>query len=1417
MIYKLFKHRTKPKSLTKRADRKNIFRISCIKNDHGFYVYALENTSEKRKIFVPRFVFGKFRACVREIYIEQKTAKSLTPLERSVNFSNHEYFYFKSSRMDLDNLIIQDIEQRSGSSGYITVGRRSLNALDALLYNSALAHPNDVLESIISYHKLFQFSFVKGSKSITSDLSLRKDVLQRITNYRPNLAEKLSSNEKNAISKAPSSPPQNNPSTKSKAGGDYYQPKLGERFHEKDIRVDYAEIFGDRKVLLGLKEESENSQDSKSKAPLLQYSIPLTTQEIKAFNEGRFYFELDAQRSSEFRSQFIGDRTSDFYLGFEIVDSLFTIKKTLKTFQFPLYYIRIRIRESGRGIHLESTEDGRIYLNHLALAHLVEKFSNKRTGIDPIDDFFNTLLAQHISVDQLNDRISLTRHLPVKDDIFDRTREILFGYADENGLGGILGGLKFNGVECDLFSVNLYRAPKLQAPIDQALEHDLDRIHHIAHQKMNRFYDSLLGRFLTPELTAKTHNDTWLDDLTWVPGRLPQSTRKLFERLQCHDLLLLEGPPGTGKTHTIMNLLLQCICNKKRALIVSDQKGAIEALVEKIQQYLSSERNGHSSGRSHNDLLFNAIKIVDEIDVNNTNLTEVLDKLVKPLKTSNVGTINIRENIEKKLQTLDQQLAQLDATINNKLSLHMGSDLPFENIEPHKYEFQTNTSSLVEFLEILLDSKNKHRTLISNFINNRRQLIKANMEQCYSYFNLSSVNADPSRTNEDISILKGDISILSKLSKSMIESKEDFLELLGTSMRHELIRHLETVFEEQLLKSRRVLTRVEQKLRIGFRSELQRQAQLLLEMVNNQVQILKFSKSCSADLWKLLREIHESIRLNDRPNQALALFFSVSRNFNSAASNTHTSIQSDLEKIAKVYEQRDQLVYERLVACLHEIAQHATTTKHSSGTDASTRIMALIEDLKQFSSIPKSGAVFDEFKEALYETFPIWIVRKQVVPFLLPCKEQSFDLVIIDEATQCRVDDAMSLLFRAKKLLVVGDDKQTVLQKNSSTDDYLFKDHELDEHLRSTQARGFKGGGSHIFALVKSIKQASVMLDEHYRCPPEIIEFSNKYVYEDELKVMQWRLPEHPCPVVVDTSEFQVETSKKATSGKFKGIETQMIDRFMDYVERSIAEIETTSGKKINIDTDVALCYFLMKNEPYIKHVKDKLLNKLKRGEVLLDGAGAALQGKERDYIFYLWDVTRYNLAAFSQGDDEDKRKGELNVLMSRPKKKAFHFLHRNFEQLEHRRSNITHYLSQALLRQQQNSDSEQSAVSDENVSLFLSLLKFALNSSGQRGTKEALRRIQTQSIDIRTDIVVGDPLKVVDMIAFTKDIRKTIGIVDLAGFGAENNSSEAIIDYYFQLKRAVPNIDPVFMFPYELIDGHCEAFRSLITKLEAI
>jgi hypothetical protein len=1405
--------------LTRRGDRRNAFRIQRFNNDHGLQVYALENTAEQRKIFIPRFIFGRFRAQVSTIVDEELGNKVPTPFEFTVSFLNREYFYFKSATADIDNLIIQDIEEREGSSGYLTVSRRSLKALEQMLYSDKLQHPNDVLEEIISYHKLFQFSFVKGSKSITSDLSLRKDVLQSIERYTPSLAQKVLIDPQDAKQdkKADAGKRPGKSRGKRKAGENLYKPKLGERFNEKDIRVDYDEIFGGMRLSLAASPEADDGEAGRGrkKKPLSQFVIPLETAEIKAFDKQRFYFELSPSEASEFRERFINDRSAEFFLGFEIVDALFSFNRSIRTFRFPLYYMRVRIRESGRGVYLEALHDGRIFLNHLALAQLVDRFSDNVAGSDPVDRFFQTLLAQDVSVDRLNDRIRLSRYLPVKEAIFDRSREILFGYQDENGKGGILGDLQVQGIEVDLQSVFLYRAPKLQSAVDQALDLDLEQINRIAHTSSKRFYASLLGRFLTPEIRDGERPRQPFAPVLWMPGALPLSTRTLVDRLDRHDILLLEGPPGTGKTYTIMNLLLHCINSRQKVLVVSDQQAAIEALVEKLQEYLVGDQAGTPTERKWKELLFSAIKVVDRVQTGDQALPELVADLADTFKVQELepGSAGQGENLDRKIGRLGEQIEKLKAQIEDKMLASLGEQTPFDRRVVRQGDGNVDIPSLVEFLGLAGSRKTRHREIVDAFVAHRCMLVESGMDECYPFFKIPAKNF-----RDEIQRLRDDARLLTGILQARPGTVDALQELTLDHPRHEIVRYLETRMQRWHAPNIGLLARLLRRFRNRFAPPLRDAAQGLLQAVQGQIELLKMADDWSEGLWRLLRELHEAIRIGE-PHPALTLYRNYSRQSGidvGVDPARGSSIQGDLEQIEDLFEQQDKVVRERLAENLRDIVRGATGARREAGTNSITSILALVDSLKQFTSLGESGEVFEELRQKLFETFPVWVVRKQVVPFLLPCEEQSFDLVIVDEATQCRVDDAMPLMFRAKKILVVGDDRQTVLQKESVIDDYLFRDHELDEHLRSTQARGFKGGGSHIFALVKAIKQASVLLDEHYRCPADIIEFSNRYVYDGELNVMQWRLPEHEAAVVVDYSENNVDASKKPTSGKFKGIETGMIDRFMDFVVSNLKAIEKTSGRRIHVDTDVALCYFLLKNEPYVKQVKEHYLRKLNRGDNLLDGAGAALQGKERDYVFYFWDITRYNLGAFKQGDDAEKRKGELNVLMSRPKKKAFHFLHRNFEQLEHGRSNISSYLWQAYHRQQQAGQRTEGNALDE--SLLGSLLNFTLSTSGNRGLKDVRRNVAESLLEFRENIVVGDAGRQVDLIAYANgDAREVVGVVDLSAFGCEAGVGRSVVDYYFQLKRVSPGIDPVFVMPHELIEENGQTFRALMQKLELL
>ncbi|PSH02711.1 MAG: very short patch repair endonuclease [Acidobacteria bacterium] len=124
---------------------------------------------------------------------------------------------------------------------------------------------------------------------------------------------------------------------------------------------------------------------------------------------------------------------------------------------------------------------------------------------------------------------------------------------------------------------------------------------------------------------------------------------------------------------------------------------------------------------------------------------------------------------------------------------------------------------------------------------------------------------------------------------------------------------------------------------------------------------------------------------------------------------------------------------------------------------------------------------------------PCWIMSHSRVSETLPAEIGLFDLVIIDEASQSEID-ALPVLLRAKKLLIVGDDKQV-------SPDTGFHSAGAIQQLRMRfldnqpyQAQLIPGSSLYNLAAV-AFSANQVMLREHFRCVPPIIAYSNRTFY----------------------------------------------------------------------------------------------------------------------------------------------------------------------------------------------------------------------------------------------------------------------------------------------------------------------------------
>ena len=69
-----------------------------------------------------------------------------------------------------------------------------------------------------------------------------------------------------------------------------------------------------------------------------------------------------------------------------------------------------------------------------------------------------------------------------------------------------------------------------------------------------------------------------------LPFDYNQSQYKAIENALTHSISVIEGPPGTGKTQTILNLIVNIISRGQKVAVISNNNSAIDNVFEKLQE-----------------------------------------------------------------------------------------------------------------------------------------------------------------------------------------------------------------------------------------------------------------------------------------------------------------------------------------------------------------------------------------------------------------------------------------------------------------------------------------------------------------------------------------------------------------------------------------------------------------------------------------------------------------------------------------------------------------------------------------------------------------------------------------------------------------------------------------------------------------
>jgi len=200
---------------------------------------------------------------------------------------------------------------------------------------------------------------------------------------------------------------------------------------------------------------------------------------------------------------------------------------------------------------------------------------------------------------------------------------------------------------------------------------------------------------------------------------------------------------------------------------------------------------------------------------------------------------------------------------------------------------------------------------------------------------------------------------------------------------------------------------------------------------------------------------------------------------------------------------RDAIVHDWVSRQKARLLATTGTQLNSDGTALKRRLLTRGERAMKLRQMILAGAQGSQ-PDPLFDMCPVWMASPGTVAQIFP-RQSVFDAIVFDEASQCRLEEALPLLTRGRRVVIAGDPKQLPPTRffESALVESETEDAESEQDLFEQQ----QGETEDLLAAALNIEVQQCYLDVHYRSRNEaLIGFSNKSFYQDRLQP----IPGHP-------------------------------------------------------------------------------------------------------------------------------------------------------------------------------------------------------------------------------------------------------------------------------------------------------------------
>jgi very-short-patch-repair endonuclease len=623
-------------------------------------------------------------------------------------------------------------------------------------------------------------------------------------------------------------------------------------------------------------------------------------------------------------------------------------------------------------------------------------------------------------------------------------------------------------------------------------------------------------------------------------------------------------------------------------------------ILSKISQkieIIGSSRNkvvGHDilgkTDLSLNDLA-DAINFLKEKLVKNTKIS-TFGKLLLP---ANVKMVLDRYTVDGRVPDTHERVVLLSELVSDQLAEKEIKTLLSQGFSTLKNipDFASEKLDIIQ-LEVLVESVGRIVHYFNDFNSIKESFEKIKQLQDLSFTKIEDINSAKDLIASTVAVYE-----LEKLEKTFTEWATSVYDPLPITSRHKIREQLFDAIEK---RSGAAWKKAVEELNILWENK-----EFALRLNKVSEKIIEQAPNLYNDIVALADAKHEF----DCPDN-LELAWKISR-LESWLEHIHDHVSIDeLQAKHERLSKREFQLNSDLVTVLAWQRQIDKVTKRQR--DA---LMAWSDAMKKYGKgtgkyankwLSSAQSSLKEAKNAV----PVWIMPlHRVAQMFSDPKAGMFDVVIFDEASQCDIR-GLTIGYLGKKLLVVGDPDQI-------SPAGIFQDQErifelISRFLYDIPHKDNFSITSSLFDLAKIRIPNMIQLNEHFRCVPEIIAFSNHHVYESKLKPLRYPHPKGLLkPALVPVL---VESGYQNTNNKVNEPEARAI------VEKIAELVEDPNYQQ---RPDGHLCTFgviSLLAEDQAKYIKELLVRHPKIGEKVIEernivcGDAYAFQGDERDVMF---------------------------------------------------------------------------------------------------------------------------------------------------------------------------------------------------------